>query len=364
MGILDSIRKSKIEKKEKDAPVVVGPTLDDVMQDPERFHLFGEMLKTGGSKELSELAERMAAKNLDQGDFAILEKQRKIFNEKMNSAERVEKWLTKENIMDLARNHPSFKGVIGVLDPEKVIEVIQSQLKGMSVTDEARFKKLLSGIDKSESFKNGAFKKLDEDIEKFLKDKKISPQEYKDAIAIEDEKKKAEALEKLADRTNTDFKKAINFLSRGKWGKDTTLSDLHGFEASSAEVIAELDNYQKSVGATLFASLNSNESMRKAMSHAIVGEEAPQGPKKGFRELRKDAFDEAKIDADWENEKKRIKPAWSGLDLEKKKKERNRFISEQVAAHKVEDVGGGFWARIFATLFDRKIEDHREDFKL
>ncbi len=361
MGILDSVRRNKVEKEEKDAPLVTGPTLDEVMQDPEQFHLFGEMLKASGNESLG---ERMVAKNLDPDDFAILERQRKIFNKKMESAEKAEKWLTKENIMDLARNHPRFKDFIGVLGPDRAIEAIQSQLKSMSITDEGRFRKLFSSIERSESYKNSGYKKIDEDVEKFLKDKNITPQEYLDVLAIKDPTEKGKAIVKLAEKSQGFFKetkKVINWLSRGKWAKNTTFPDLIKNLDLTEISIAQLDKYQKDIGAALFAISNGNDDMRKAMSHALVGEEVKEKSPKGFQELKREAFDEKEYDKEWEKEKKDKK--FSSKSSQEQEVIKDAFTQKAKDYYKDKNDDGSFWAYVFAAFFDKKIEDKKAKLK-
>ena len=80
--LIDQVRKSQQEKKDKAMPIPGGYTLDDIRQDESKSHLFGELLKKAGKQDL---AERLAGKKLDAGDIALLEKQRKIFSERLHS---------------------------------------------------------------------------------------------------------------------------------------------------------------------------------------------------------------------------------------------------------------------------------------
>ena len=62
MGILDSFRKSKEEKKTQTTPPRQGHTLADVLQDKNKSYLFGKLLERDGDQEL---AARLAEGKLE-----------------------------------------------------------------------------------------------------------------------------------------------------------------------------------------------------------------------------------------------------------------------------------------------------------
>ncbi len=363
MGIFDSIKKSREEKKEKVEPVIKGPTLEEVMQDNEKSHLFGEFLISIGEEDL---ATRVAGKMLNEVDLALLNKQRKVFLEKMAKAEEIEKWLTKENIMSLAHNHPDFAAATGVLGVEKIAEMVKSQLKNIAITDEDRFKKLLGTIQITEDFKNGSYKKNEEEIEKLLKDKGINPKEYQDALAIEDPDKKEKALKELANRTNVFYKRAIYSIFKGgrfikEVKEDTTLEEIKGSETLLNNSVAELNDHQKNIGAALFASLNSNDDMRRAFSGSLIGENAPEKSGRGFSEAKKRSFSEKKALESWEEAKrKQTKPTYDSFDVGRKEKFRDDFMKEQIKTYK--EGSSGLWDIVFSAFFAKNINDMKGKF--
>jgi len=198
-----------------------------------------------------------------------------------------------------------------------------------------------------------------------LNKKGITSKEFQDAIAIEDQNKKEEALKELANRTNTFFKRSLYSLSSGKWGKDTTLEELKESAESIKNSIANLDTVSSSIGLALFMSVNENKDIRKAYSNELTGEKSPNESKKGFKEAKNEAYDETDLKKEWEElKKKQPNPGYKNLDIGRKEALRGRFINEQVKAHKDSNEGGGFWARIFQAFFEKKIEDNREKFEL
>ena len=162
-----------------------------VLQDKNKSHLFGKLLERDGNQDL---AKRITEGKLEESDIAVLEEQRKLFSEKITQSEKIEKMLTKENVIEFARNHPDFEKIVNLVGPEKAVKAIQSQLKDISITDEGRFNIIASAMEARDSYKNGDYKKLNDQVEKMCKDNKIRPQEYLDALAIQDPAEKEEAL--------------------------------------------------------------------------------------------------------------------------------------------------------------------------
>src|SRR6185503_12181770 len=155
MGILDSIRKSNQEKTQPNIPPQKGHSLSEIIQDKKKLDLFGKLLKERGDEEL---AKRLADKKLEDSDILLLEDRRKLFTGKMVESEKIEKLLTKDNIIDLARSHEDFATVVNNLTPEKAIRVIQSRMKELAITDEGKFEEIVSKMGEVESYKSGKHK--------------------------------------------------------------------------------------------------------------------------------------------------------------------------------------------------------------
>ena len=240
MGILDSFRKSKQESDQKGqkehltTPPPVGHTLKEIMQNKRMFDLFGKLLEKEGD---SKLAQRVAERNLEEGDIALLEERRLVFSEKIVKSEKIEKLLTGESMIELARNNPDFQKVVNTLTPEGVANVIKSKLKEISITDENRFNDIVSKIEAKKSYVDGNYKEINDKLEKFLEEKKITPEEYLEVVAIKDPKEKREALKQLSYRTYGMFKRTLSNLPKGSifgdWArKFDPLKDLKKTEVS------------------------------------------------------------------------------------------------------------------------------------
>lgn len=364
MKILDQFKKSKDKEAEKNhtTPPPQGHTLAEVLQDKNKSHLFGELLKKNDKENL---AQKLVEGKLEKGDIELLEEQRKIFSKKITQSEKIEKLLTKDNVVEFARNHPKFEKIINLIGPEKAIRVIQSQLKDISVTDEGRFNSIASAMEIYESYRNnGEYKAVNDKVEKLCKDKNISPQEYLTALAIEDPEEKEKALKKLSRRTYGNFKKAINFVSGGILAENTTLDALKHSEGLLEISIDNLNTYQGEIGSALFASVSDNDQIRNNFLGELVHEKAPVEAKNGFVDAKKESttFNQEDFDTDWEDFKTKIK--YTGLNDSDKRLARDMFIDEQKDLYgEREKENKGFWAYIFKTIAEAIINSKKNTLK-
>ncbi len=348
MGILDTLRKSK-EKKEQTTPPPEGHTLAEIMQDKDSFHLFGELLKKGG---YGDLATRIIEGKPNEGDIAVLEKQRKIFSEKITKSEKVEEWLTEESIINIARKHPRFAEMINLAGSENAIEAIRSQLKEISITDEVRFNKIVKAIGESEKHKNGEYKTVNDTVEKLLKDNKISSQEYLDVLAIEDSTERNTALEKLADK----------YGSWWKGNKKDLFDALRDNAISSESQIDQLNKLEKNIGSALSFTLRGNDSMRNALFSGVgLKEKSSQESKSGFSEVKKETLDEGKFNKDWEDLK--TKESFSTKSPSEQDALKKKFINEQQKLYKDKNEGKGFWHSILAAITEALINSKEATLK-
>ncbi len=360
MGFLDTFRVSREQKEEEKKPVLPpqGHTLAEILQDKKKSDLFGKLLNQSGDIAL---ARKIADGKLEESDVAVLEEKRIILSEKIVQAEKVEKFLTAENVVAFARRNPEFQTIINQLGPEKAIRAIKNCLADIAITDESRFENIVNALEESDKYLNGNYKKINEKIEKLLEEKEITPEEYQEVLNIADPAKKAEAMKQLSYKTNTGFKRAINFLSFRKFGKDDTLKELLKAEKTTEKAMKQLDAYQRDIGAQLFLSVSQNDDMKKSFFGELLNERAPEKPEFGFRDGKKEVSDQTSIDQAWEKKKK--KKNFAAQSTGDQEATRHEFIAEQKQAYKDRNAGKGFWATIFEALFNRKLDDNKDKLK-
>ncbi len=356
MGILDQFKKNKEEKKDKEkekknqGPLPPeGHTLKEVLADKEHSDLFGEFLAQNGLKDL---AERIRDKTLTESDIDLLEEQRKIFSGKMTQTEKLKESITEENIVGFARANPDFQKIVNLVGPGRAVKVIQSQLKELSITDEARFKNIVKKIEAHDKHKNGKYKEINDQVEKLLADNKISSKEYLDVFAIEDFNERRKAQEKLARKYGRKWFHGLN--------KDL-FAMLMDSGDSTEEQVKLLSAKEKAIGSALFATISENESVRKSLFAELVGEKAPVESKIGFNEAKKGTLDEKKFDENWEHEKQQSDYDSQPPDVQENI--RNVFVDEQKQKYREANKGKGFWASIFEAMFERMINDKKAKLK-
>ncbi len=357
MGILDSFRKSKEKKGEHTTPPPQGHTLAQILQDKNKSHLFGKLLMQG---EKEDLAQRLAEGKLNENDIALLEIERLAFSEKLAQAEKVEKLLTKENIIDFARNHPEFEKIVNLVGPEKAVKAIQSQLKDISITDEGRFFGILGAVGTLENYKNGEYKEINDKVEKLLKDNKITSQEYLTVLAIDNPLEKEKALKKLVTKSYGTYDKICNFLSGGEFSR-YTFEDLQNSETSLEESIAQLNAHQKDIGEVLFYSISGHDNMRNALFSELVNEKTPEEPKSGFKEAKKEAFNEDEFEKEWKKEKEYV--GYDGLSDAEKERAKQTFVDNAQMHYLEKNTGKGFWHEILVTITEALINSKKDKLK-
>lgn len=357
MGILDSFRQSKEKPRDHVIPPREGHTLAEVLKDKTKSHLFGKLLDRYGREDL---ARRLLEGKLKEGDIELLEEERLRFSDIMARSEKIKNLMTEENVIEFAHKHPEFEKIVNLLGPEKAKKVVQSQLDEIAFTDEYRFDRIADGVEAYDSYKNGEYKALNDKVEKMCADGKFTPQEYLDALAITDRRKKAEALKELANRTHGKFKKVINFLMRGRLSKGK-LEELEVSEVLIGNSVDELDSYQRDIGYELSFSVDTNEYMRDALSRELTDDRTPEEPKLGFGEIKREAstsFDQGEFDAAWSDFKKR-EAYGAAYDYEQDPL-KDKFIEEQKQRYKEKNAQRkGFWASILEALFEGNINSKK-----
>ncbi len=357
MGILDQFRTKKEEKKAQTTPPPQGHTLAQIMQDRNKSHLFGELLK----RDDKALAERFAGNKLTSDDIDHLETQRKLFSEKIIQSEKIEAMLTSENVINFARTNPEFEKIINLAGPEKAAKAIKNQLREISISDEDRFKDIVAKMNALEGYKNGQYKQVNDCVEKLLKQNKISEQEYFDVLAIEDPEEKEAALRKLSTKKYGKFKKALDWVSGGSLSEDS-LEQLRNSETAIEDRLHILNTYEYDLGSVLFSSVSENENIRGSFFGELMNEKPAEKPKTGFKEAKSETFDETEFNKAWEA-KKTATPDYAQMGEQLRDIVKQRFIDEQQEIYREKNVDKGFWAQIFATITESLINIKKSELK-
>lgn len=357
MSIFDTYRK---KQEEKSAPVgvppVAGHTLAEILQDKKRSHLFGQLLEKSGHDDI---AQRMAENNLNEGDIHILEEQRKHFSEKILQAKEIEKFLTKEQVISLARGNPDFEKIVNLVGPEKAIKVFKGKLEDLAITDPDRLEWILAGSQNIDSYKkNGEYKKLEEEVQKMCEKHKINSSEYMDALTIEDVGERNEALRKLVRGKYGFLKKHFDSIAGSLSFLDVI--ELGNQKSKIDKSMAELNSRLSDVGSLLAMTYSQNEDMRSAFSHELTGAQNPKEEKFGFSEAKPKEEDMKKRWKEFQTTGKFDASKLSPADLENRQ---DQFATQYSKEYKEKNKDKGFWASIFDAIFEEMLKHKKGTLK-
>ena len=391
-GVLEAHGKNRRrrgeESGERNAPLPSGHTLAEILNGS-NSHLFGWLLEKDGRREL---AERVAMGRLDVNDIHVLNLYIIRLSEKITQAEKVGNLLTEETIGGIASNHPDFEKMINLVGPAQAVKAIRGQLIEKCVTDENMFSQIAGTIEAYDNYRSGEYKATNDKVEKLCKDIGIAPKEYVDALAIEDPEERRRALKMLAVGKSIrgylvalaieDPDKREEALEEFEIGEDTEVSEilrrgintirgwrnrrkLENAEASMEASIAELDTYESEIGHVLFQSISIDESMRHALSKALVSDGSPvvAESKNGFGDARKDStISEERFQGEWTTY--RDGAGYYTQDVAGQAKIRDSFIADQKKRQRERNAKGtGIWYSIFANLFEQDINNRGRNLK-
>lgn len=354
MGIFDDF-----EKKRRETQVIPPPkghAISDILRDKTNSHLFGKLLEEHGEIDLG---RKIYEGRLEEDDIAELSKYREKFSEKIERSETVEKLITKENVIEIARVSTEFAKIMDIVTPEQAVKIIREQLRKKCFEDETTFNIISDSIQQCADYKNGEYRKNEEEIEKMCESMGISTKSYLDAIEIKDPSKKKAALEKLVRGDASSGRNFWNMISRENKKRRNLLTE---GESLLKKSIQELDYAREDLGKVLSLSITADDDMRNALAKELLSERTSTEAEKKvpFSEGKEmTTINEKDFQKDWEEVKTR-----EGYDRAADDTERDlikdTFLEEQRKKYEKKNAGRqGFWASIFATLLEEKIMDKK-----
>ena len=168
-------------------------TLKEILSKKEDSDLFGEMLAREGELELS---KRMANGELNEEDISTLDRYRlgndadPGFLDTMQEVKIARESITNDVINAYTRNNPELQKVVGLVGLDSYTKIVKDKLARLAIRDPEAFASLSSAVKDKNEFKAGIYAELDEEVTKLCADRKIKPESYMKAMAIEDPKER------------------------------------------------------------------------------------------------------------------------------------------------------------------------------
>jgi len=337
-------------------PVEDKLTLKDIMHDERQNALLGDMISHQGNISDKEIMERLATGKMEAGDIDRLAEIRTEFAEKMRKAETIQSEITPELIQLISKNNPDLKKIVELGSTDGVKKAVYEMIKKIAVTDPSTFDQIVRQVETVKSYREGDYKRLDDEIIKKCKDNNWNADAYTSAIAITDPIERQKAMVKVvkagweAGGVVGSIDKAINFLSFGNLAKQAAIDGVGWDDIRINNMLATLASHKDDLGRVLAGSIAGNSDLLAAISNEIVGV-----PKKkesaGMSDVKNEMPTDEYVQEEWIKHKKKLR-GWRNWDPADQDLERGYFMDDLKDAKKKKVTGkGGFWAALFGGKY-------------
>lgn len=181
-------------------------------------------------------------------------------------------------------------------------------------------------------------------------------------MAIDEELDRAVAMKKLAERSYGKFKTFMRGRIGGRMFNYDGEEVLQETEERLRQAVSELEEYNKTIGETLYFSVQADPNLQKAVFAQVLGDkEKPKEKNGNFQELKKAQIDDVSLQQDWKDFKAKYK--YDSQDSSKQAELKDMFLSDQKGKYEEKNAKGGFWSRIMASLIEGLIDEKIDNLK-
>lgn len=343
MGFFDSFRKEQ-KAKEPKVEIPEGKLLTTLLKGTES-DMVSHILKKEGQDDL---AERLAAGTLVEGDLKILEEIRVQVNKRLEQIEMVKTSVTEDTVEEYAKNSPKFLSLIGLVGRKEAAKAINEQMKKLAMEDEDRFDELCRKFDKITNFTS----EVDKDIKEMCAKYNMTEATYQKALNIKDPAEQRKFLQRQVHDSYTGFMKFRDLF--GSFSKQDAIGLINKKE-ELMDNIEEVDESIKSVGDYLTGIVDENDFVREAFTRKILEEKPPKvDPEPTFKEIRAEMKEFSPADVDQKWQEVRTNGNFDTISPTKQNKLRKDFIKEleeQFKARQQKIEKKSSWLDIFSNFF-------------
>ncbi len=350
--------KNEVPEEEKVKPEHK-KTLKEILGNKEESDIFGEMLAQEGDVELS---KRLASGQLTEDDIDELDGHRKSFLDTMEDVKMVKESITNDVVNAYTKNNPELQKVVGLVGLDGYRNIVKEKLARLSIKDPQGFGFLLESVkDKNKFESSDNYKGLDEEVSKLCADRKIKPESYLKAMAIEDPKERSKALKGVVKEGWSNWKKAANVFTFGTWS--SRRAELMGSKKEELDLATEVMRKHKADVGEFLAAMTDNDEVRGALAKELIGEKEEKIPVQGFKESKGHMPTTEGYQNKWSEYKSNLDGVeWETLSPADQDQHRNNFQQAQQKAF--EDANknkSGFWGSIFATFFTSFLTNNKNN---
>src|SRR3989344_5726270 len=361
-----------LEKRDRDAAVAKpeteqqadsGPTIQQILNDPQDSESLGQMIDSKKDKALNELAQRLLEGNTNENDITELQKVRAEFLEKKSRAESLVASV-EGRFADLRASSSTLDVACTTLGSENYLSVLKQGLSELVMSDPKAFEtieKQYAAQEKSEKQLDDPENPANKKIADFVTKYRLSEDRFDALMAESDPVKRIEKIREVIHGEMYFWQRWIDESKAGKgkvssvdWAKD--IAD----EVQRQEKV--LNRHTKLIeksGNVLVALVSKRPELRNALLNARPGEE----PKITGGISSKTSFAEAR---EQNRNPEAVKEAWEiykesrGIrDFDRKAPSVRQSTQDQFLnryAHEQAARKTGFWAAIFELIFGNWIK--------
>lgn len=350
--MLENYKKSKknIEARENpESQKPAGKTLADILKNQKESAMLAGFINRDGD---TKLAERLALGQINESDIDRLEEYRVNNNEALQQVESLEKVVHPKFLQRIAESSPEFQKIINLAGVEKAAKVIHAQLQEVVVSDPGRFRAMFDSLMSLNEYESGTAKDFEKKVRAQCEKHGADDSEIAELLAIEDDDERDEAIRDHVKSQYGFFKKAGDFITRGKFSREAMIELSHNKEAME-QVSQDLDSHMKTMAESLHALVSGNEQVRTVFAKEIIEEkQVKKEPEPGFSEVK---TEKQKIETQWNDFKS--KNNFQAADSFTQDNLRNRFKQEAKQQHQTQPKKKGLWSRLWDNIFDRAVDD-------
>ena len=292
MSITEKFRKAEQAEAEKNNPTqegekIEGPTLKQILANPEQNRLFGMHLRQNGAEALG---ERIYTNEVAPEDIAQLAEEREKFLRTMERVKSLKERMTAKNIEEIVATSPELQALSKLVGSKGIQGAVLKNLERLAFTDEENFENISAVVEEIESTEK-EMKEADKIVASVCEKYGISEDEYLKALQDKD----PEAVHDLL-RANTGG-------LRNLFKREKTI-DAEIEEADATEDVQrlnkELDERLKNIAEALQATVMNNGEVYEAVVSDLSGARPEQLKKEmSLSEARNIKIDEKDALAKW-----------------------------------------------------------------
>lgn len=324
-----------------------GPTIKEILANPEQSALFGIYLKSEGGQEL---AIKIHEGDLSAADFAALAEKRQEYLSILERSKTIVNALDARTLAQFAASSPELKTIMAAVGPEGIKGAFAKHLPEIAITDRDRFAGIEDALNRIAESRS-AIKGQDEEIEKWCRENGVSENEYLSMLQNGNEGAK-DVVDAMRDQYGWWKKLTTRKSTQVREMFYDSLDTVRTIEKNRAGLSQSMEN----MGSLLHLAMMDNSAVKEALIADLRKDAAERKePDMSFGEM-KEGLKTEPLDT---HELRNAYEVFQNADENKGLDEAGmlRKFSQAYTGDRMKKKKKGFWAAIFQDIFASRIEN-------